>query len=82
MSIFCSKVGAFFTKPFVKIIVFLQCNIQDMAKPIKSTPILKGKDAINFYAKLEENKSKKVDKATLLAIRESAMQLRSILQPR
>ena len=53
-----------------------------MAKPIKNTPILKGKDAINFYAKLEENKSKKVDKATLLAIREGAMQLRSILQPR
>jgi hypothetical protein len=73
--------SVFFSKPFEKIIVFLRCNIQDMAKPIKNTPILKGKDAINFYAKLEENKSKKVDKATLLAIRESAMQLRSILQP-
>jgi hypothetical protein len=53
-----------------------------MAKPIKHTPVLKGRDAINFYAKIEENRSKKVDKATLLAIREGAAQLRSILQPR
>jgi hypothetical protein len=53
-----------------------------MAKPIKNTPVLKGKDATNFYAKLEESKSKKVDRVTLLAIRESAMKLRSILQPR
>ena len=37
-----------------------------MAKPIKNTPVLKGKDAINFYAKIEENRSKKVDRATLI----------------
>ncbi|HEX3934494.1 MAG TPA: hypothetical protein VHW43_07420 [Puia sp.] len=43
---------------------------------------MKGKDAVSFYAKLEENKHKKVDRASLLALRESAMKLRSILQSR
>jgi hypothetical protein len=52
-----------------------------MAKPIKNTPVLEGKDAINFFAKLEENRNKKVDRAHLLAIRESARQLRAICRP-
>jgi hypothetical protein len=53
-----------------------------MAKPIKNTPVLKGKDALSFYAKLEADKDKKVDRATLLAIRESAIQFRSIMRSR
>jgi len=53
-----------------------------MAKPIKNTPVLKGKDAVNFYTQLEASRDKKVDRATLLAIRESAEQLRSILRSR
>jgi hypothetical protein len=53
-----------------------------MAKPIKNTPVLEGKDAINFFIQLEENKDKKVDKARLLAIRESAQQLKSIYRSR
>jgi len=53
-----------------------------VAKPIKNTPVLEGKDAINFFTKLEQNKDKKVDQVRLLAIRESARQLQSILRPR
>jgi len=53
-----------------------------MAKPIKNTPVLEGKDAINFFTKLQENKDKKVNRAHLLAIRESASQLNSILRSR
>lgn len=51
-----------------------------MAKPIKNTPTLKGKDAINFYAKLEENRSKKVDRSYLMSIRHEAAKLKSILK--
>lgn len=50
-----------------------------MAKPIKNTPVLTGKDAVNFLNNLEQNKSKKVDKAYLLSIRENAKKLQSIL---
>ncbi|MEO5562386.1 MAG: hypothetical protein ABIR18_03100 [Chitinophagaceae bacterium] len=50
-----------------------------MAKPIKNTPILTGKDAINFINHLEQNKMKKVDKSFLLSIREKAIKLQSIL---
>jgi hypothetical protein len=53
-----------------------------MAKPIKNTPVLEGKDAINFYTKLEENKNKKVDSAALSAILNNAKQLQSILRSR
>jgi len=53
-----------------------------MAKPIKNTPVLEGKDAVNFFVKLEENKDKKVDRASLLAIRESAQQLKSLYRSR
>lgn len=51
-----------------------------MAKPIKNTPTLEGKDAITFFEKLKENKNKKVDKAYLLSILEQAQQLKSILK--
>ena len=52
-----------------------------MAKPIKNTPVLEGKDAINFFTRLKENKNKKVDRAYLLAIRENAKKLQSIFRP-
>jgi hypothetical protein len=57
-------------------------NVKTMAKPIKNTPVLEGKDAINFFSKLQENKDKKVDKAYLLSIREEAKKLQSIFRPR
>jgi hypothetical protein len=53
-----------------------------MAKPIKNTPVLEGKDAVNFFTRLEANRDKKVDRTRLLAIRESAQQLQSIYRPR
>jgi len=51
-----------------------------MAKPIKNTPVLTGRDAVNFFAKIEENKDKKVDQSRLVSIREDAHKLRSILK--
>jgi hypothetical protein len=50
-----------------------------MAKPIKNTPVLKGRDAINFFNALEQNKDKKIDKNILMSIREDAKKLQSIL---
>jgi len=52
-----------------------------MAKPIKNTPVLEGKDAVNFFIKLQENKDKKADRTHLSDIRESARQLQSIFRP-
>lgn len=51
-----------------------------MAKPIKNTPTLEGKDAINFFERLKENKNKKVERTYLLSILEQAKQLKSILK--
>ena len=51
-----------------------------MAKPIQITPVLKGKDAITFFNKLEENKNRPVEKAYLSEIRNNARQLQSILK--
>lgn len=39
-----------------------------MARDIKPTPVIWGKDAANFYKKLAENRNKKADKETLLRI--------------
>lgn len=49
-----------------------------MVKPIKITPVLKGKDALNFFSKMEENKNKKVDKQYLESILQEAKKLQSI----
>ncbi|HTN06066.1 hypothetical protein [Agriterribacter sp.] len=51
-----------------------------MAKPIQTTPVLKGRDAVNFFAKLEENRNKRIDKKELSDIRKNAEKLRSILK--
>jgi hypothetical protein len=53
-----------------------------MAKPIKNTPVLRGSEATRFYSTLESNRDKEVDRARLLAIRDSARRLRAISQPR
>jgi hypothetical protein len=42
-----------------------------MARDIKPTPVIRGKDAVNFYKKLEANRYKKADKNTLLQIEQS-----------
>lgn len=51
-----------------------------MAKPIKITPILKGKDASRFLKQIEENKSIPKDNAKLEQIRKDAYILNSIFK--
>jgi hypothetical protein len=51
-----------------------------MAKPIKHTPIVKGNDAINFLSQLQENKHRKVDRSTIISIRQDAQKLKSALK--
>jgi len=49
-----------------------------MAKPIKITPVLRGQNAINFFNRLEENRTKVVSKEYLSNIRDLAKQLQSL----
>ncbi len=51
-----------------------------MAKPIKNTPVLRGKEAINFYKSIDSNRDKKVSADTLNSIRTDASKLREILK--
>ena len=51
-----------------------------MAKPIKITPVLRGRDAINFYTKLEENKTKTVSNDLLKSIKTSAEKFQAQLK--
>lgn len=51
-----------------------------MAKPIKHTPVLTGKNAVNFWNVIESNSHKKVDKSVLASIRQNAAKLQSILK--
>jgi len=49
-----------------------------MAKPINITPVLKGKDAINFLSKVKANSKKTVKISTLQNISKDANALRAI----
>jgi hypothetical protein len=49
-------------------------------KLIKNTPILKGKQAINFYKTIELNKDRKVSVDTLIKIRTDASNLKELLK--
>jgi hypothetical protein len=49
-----------------------------MAKPINITPVLKGKDAVNFLKKVKANSVKKISIATLQNISKDANALRTI----
>ncbi len=51
-----------------------------MAKPIKNTPVLKGKEAVDFYKTIDLNKDKKVSIDSLKAIRNDANMLKEILK--
>ena len=42
-----------------------------MARDIGPTPVVWGKDAANFYKKMEENRHKKADKEILSRIEQS-----------
>lgn len=60
------------------------CDIKSitMAKAIKITPVLRGKDAVRFLQKLTSTGKTKVSKETLLSIRKDAKQLQSIFKAR
>lgn len=51
-----------------------------MAKLIKNTPVLKGKEAIDFYKTIELNKDRKVSTDSLAAIQTDANKLKEILK--
>lgn len=51
-----------------------------MAKPIKNTPVLKGKEAINFNKTIDVNRDKKVSVDSLTSIRNDAMKLKELLK--
>ncbi|WP_161595801.1 hypothetical protein [Flavobacterium pectinovorum] len=51
-----------------------------MAKPIKNTPVLKGKEAVDFYKTIDLNKDKKVSMDSLAAIQTDANKLKEILK--
>lgn len=51
-----------------------------MAKPIKITPVLRGRDAINFYNRLEENKNQTVSKDFLKSVIEAAEKFQASLK--
>lgn len=61
-------------KPLFEIKIFI------MPRPIKNTPVLKGKDAINFYAHLAANRDKKVDKERIEAVQKAARLFNAILK--
>ncbi len=49
-----------------------------MAKPIKETPLLKGKDAKKFLSNKEESSTKKIDAKEVAKIKENFGKLQSI----
>jgi uncharacterized protein related to proFAR isomerase len=49
-----------------------------MAKPIKETPILTGKDAVNFFQSMKESEKRRVSAADLNKIKHNADRLKSI----
>ncbi|MCD9574422.1 hypothetical protein [Flavobacterium soyae] len=51
-----------------------------MAKPIKNTPVLKGKEAVDFYKTIDLNRDKKVSIDSLTAIRTDANKLKELLK--
>lgn len=51
-----------------------------MTKAIKITPTLTGQDAVNFFRKINFNRSKKVDKKILKSIKNDADKLHAILK--
>lgn len=56
--------------------------MQQEAKPIKMTPILKGQDAVNFHRNLKASDSIRVSKDVLFAIKEDANKLKSLFKSR
>jgi len=51
-----------------------------MAKPIKETPILKGKDAVNFLQNMKEAENKTIPAEEIARIKVNAEKLKSIFK--
>lgn len=51
-----------------------------MAKPIKITPVLKGRDAINFLNKLKGNKQSNPNSSVLSTIRKEAEAFKALIK--
>jgi hypothetical protein len=49
-----------------------------MAKPIKETPVLKGKDAKKFLQRIVETQDKKIDSKQLTKMKENFSKLNAI----
>jgi hypothetical protein len=49
-----------------------------MAKPIKETPLLTGKDAVRFVETMNNNSAKKVDNKEMEKMRESFNRIKAI----
>ncbi|WP_343744778.1 hypothetical protein [Chitinophaga sp.] len=49
-----------------------------MARPIKETPVLKGKEAAKFLAEVNRSKNEKVSKETLEQIKKNFEKLKAI----
>jgi hypothetical protein len=47
-------------------------------RAMEASPVIRGKDAVRFWKQLEENKTKKVDKALLESILEAGRVMESI----
>ncbi len=52
-----------------------------MAKPIKETPVLKGRDAKKFLKRIVEVQDKKIDQKHLAKMKENFSKLNSIVKP-
>jgi hypothetical protein len=52
-----------------------------MARDIKTTPVVRGQDAVRFYHELEKNRNKVIDESVLKRIEVSAQYIQS-LNPR
>jgi hypothetical protein len=49
-----------------------------MAKPIKATPVVKGKDAVRFWENFEKNKDKKATTEEIKRIKDNFEKLKAI----
>ena len=63
---------------FRKLFLILQRSANTMAKPIKETPVLKGKDAVAFIKNMQASEGKTVDKKTRERIKSNFSKLQSI----
>ncbi|TDX09450.1 MULTISPECIES: hypothetical protein [unclassified Flavobacterium] len=51
-----------------------------MAKPIKNTPVLRGKEAVTFYKSIDLNQDKKISASALNSVRTDAQKLKELLK--